>query len=55
MFRGQIPPDLDRSIRMVAAIQNKELGEVMTEAFTLWLKSSEIQQLVKRHNLDVVE
>jgi len=55
MFRGQIPPSLDRSVRMVAAIQSKELGEVLTEALEYWLKSPDVEALIKRHNLDLTD
>ena len=47
-FRGQIPSDLNRLIKAVAALRDKTLSEVLDEALEDWLQRPENQEVIKR-------
>ncbi|OKH48901.1 hypothetical protein NIES2130_35210 [Scytonema sp. HK-05] len=49
-FRGQIPDDLNRIVRAVAALRDKQLSEILIEALEGWLERPENQEVVKQIN-----
>lgn len=51
MFRGKVPEDLDKLVRLLATLQNKNLSDVLAEALELWSSKEENQELIKKHNL----
>lgn len=51
-LRGYVPPELNRKIRVLVALKDTNLSDVLTEALQDWLNKSENQELIKKHNLE---
>lgn len=52
MFRAYAPKELVRLVRIVAALKEIDLGDVLTEALNDWLERPENKKIAERHNLD---
>lgn len=50
-FRGQIPEELNKLIRTVAALKDENLSDILVEALEKWLELPENQEVILRHNL----
>jgi hypothetical protein len=55
MFRAYAPTELVRLIKIIAALKQVDLGEVLTEALHDWLQRPENKKLAEKHNLASVE
>ena len=50
-FRGQIPEELNKLIRTVAALKDQNLTDILVEALEKWLELPENKEVIMRHNL----
>jgi uncharacterized protein (DUF1778 family) len=54
-LRVYIEPDLDKLIRLLAALHEKTLSDVVTDALERWVDLPENQELIEKHNLDKLD
>ena len=54
-LRVYLEPDLDKLIRLLAALHDRTLSNVVTDALERWVQLPENQQLVEKHNLDEID
>ena len=47
-----VEPDLDKLIRLLAALHEKTLSDVVSDALERWVDLPENQALIEKHNLD---
>ena len=51
-LRVYVEPDLDKLIRLLAALHEKTLSDVVSDALERWVDLPENQALIEKHNLD---
>ena len=54
-LRVYIESDLDKLIRLLAALHEKTLSTVVTNALEHWVDLPENQELIEKHNLDKLD
>lgn len=54
-LRVYIEPDLDKLIRLLAALHERTLSDVVTDALERWVDLPENQDFIEKHNLDKLD
>ena len=54
-LRVYVEPDLDKLIRLLAALHEKTLSDVVSDALERWVDLPENQELIEKHNLDELQ
>jgi uncharacterized protein (DUF1778 family) len=54
-LRVYIEPDLDKLIRLLAALHETTLSDVVTKALEHWVDLPENQEFIEKHNLDKLD
>lgn len=51
-LRVYVESDLDKLVRLLAALHERTLSDVVTDALERWVDLPENQELIEKHNLD---
>ena len=54
-LRVYVESDLDKLIRLLAALHEKTLSDVVSDALERWVDLPENQELIEKHNLDELQ
>lgn len=54
-LRIYLDTDIERQVRIVAAIRDLSISSAVTEALEDWLRTPENQRIIERHRLDELD
>lgn len=54
-LRIYLDAELDKQVRIVAAIRDLSISSAVTEALEVWLQTPENQRIIDRHRLDELD